>query len=221
MLHDHRVAVMPRPVSPHPDTARCVGVVLAGGEGRRLGGDKATVTVQGRPLLYGPLAALGAVCSTVAVVARPDTALPPFPQGAPDLWLEGPGPRHPLTGVVHALRQAAGRAVLVCAVDLPLLDVLTLRIILAAAEAAPEAAAVVPRTQEHLQVLCALYRPAALASLQRFDPNARVADLVGALGPAIVPFDDATPFFNVNTPQDVLTAGLLLDQRAAAATTRT
>ena len=35
-----------------------VGVVLAGGQGRRLGGKKATATLGGRPLLSYPLQAL-------------------------------------------------------------------------------------------------------------------------------------------------------------------
>src|SRR3954454_14456578 len=96
-----------------------VGVVLAGGLGRRLGGDKAIVELEGRPLALYPLEALHEVCDQVAVVAKRDTLLPPL-GGVAQLWSEPDTPRHPLTGVVHALRLAAGRSILVVAVDLPL-----------------------------------------------------------------------------------------------------
>ena len=54
-----------------------VGVVLAGGAGRRLGGAKPATLVAGRPLISYPIAALRAVCAPVAVVAKRDSPLPP------------------------------------------------------------------------------------------------------------------------------------------------
>ncbi|MCW2999331.1 MAG: molybdenum cofactor guanylyltransferase [Solirubrobacterales bacterium] len=195
-----------------PQPLPCTGVVLAGGAGRRLGGDKALMQICGRPLLAGPLEALRKVCRPVAVVARAQTKLPPL-DDPPPVWLEADGPRHPVTGVVHALQQAGGRPVLVCAVDMPLLDAATLRIILTAAAVVPDAPVVVPQSGGHLHVLCALYRQSALPGLQRFDPGARAVDLVSALGPAVIPFEDDTPFFNVNAPEDVLQAEALLAAR--------
>jgi len=64
-----------------------VGAVLAGGEGRRIGGDKAIVELEGRPLVSYPLEALHEVCDRVAVVAKRQTLLPPL-EGAVELWLE-------------------------------------------------------------------------------------------------------------------------------------
>jgi molybdopterin-guanine dinucleotide biosynthesis protein A len=193
------------------------GVLLAGGAGRRIGGDKAVVTVGGRPLAAWPLDALRTVCRPVVVVARAATRLPEWEptRPVPALRTEPAGPQHPVAGIVHALEQAAGSAVLVCAVDMPLVDADTLQVILAAASMAPDAPVVVPQAGGHLQVLCALYRPQALAGLRGFDPSARAADLVQALGPAVVPFEDDTAFYNVNTTQDVAGAEALLAQRAA------
>jgi molybdopterin-guanine dinucleotide biosynthesis protein A len=197
-----------------PQPVSCTGVILAGGAGRRLGGDKALVEVGGRPLAAGPLEALRKVCRPVVVLARAQTRLPPLGEPPPPVWLEDDEqPRHPMTGVVHALRHAEGRPVLVCAVDMPLLDAATLRVVLTAAAVVPEAPVVVPQAGGHLQVLCALYRPAALAGLEGFDPSARAADLVDALGPAVIPFQDDTPFFNVNAPEDVVRAEALLQVR--------
>src|SRR4051794_20788061 len=95
-----------------PHHAPPVGVVLAGGRGRRLGGDKAIVELEGRALIHYPLESLHEVCDDVAVVAKRDTILPPL-GGAADLWIEPDEPRHPLCGVAHALRLAMGRPILV------------------------------------------------------------------------------------------------------------
>ena len=186
-----------------------VGVVLAGGRGRRLGGDKAVAVLAGRPLLAYPLAALRAVLDDVAVVAKRRTALPAL-EGDVAVWREPDAPSHPLAGVVEALRRADGRAVLVAAVDLALLEPgLVRRLARAPAGAAP---AVVPRAGGRLQPLCARYEPAALAALEGFDHVARVVDVVAALRPAVVEIADARPFFNVNAPEDL--------ERAAALTRR-
>jgi molybdopterin-guanine dinucleotide biosynthesis protein A len=182
-------------------------VLLAGGLGRRLGGDKAIVELEGRPLaLYG-LETLHEVCEQVCVVAKRDTLLPPL-AGVADLWIERDEPRHPLTGIEHALSLAAGRPVLVLAVDLPLVDADTLRTI--ATTDPGDAVAVVPRVYGRLQPLCALYLPAALAGLEDFDPAARATAVVEALGIREVEPADPEVFLNVNRPEDVLQASILL-----------
>jgi molybdopterin-guanine dinucleotide biosynthesis protein A len=184
-----------------------VGVVLAGGRGRRLGGDKAIVELEGRALVHYPLEALHEVCDDVVVVAKRDTILPPL-SGLADLWIEPDEPRHPLVGVAHALRLAAGRPILVVAVDLPLMDAATLRAI-AHAEIG-DAAVAVPRVYGRLQPLCALYTPRALAGLAEFDAEARATEVVESLGIRELDGLDETAFFNVNAPEDVLQASVLV-----------
>ena len=53
-----------------------VGVILAGGRGSRLGGEKATVQLGGRPLISYPLAAMKAAVGEAVVLAKPMTRLP-------------------------------------------------------------------------------------------------------------------------------------------------
>ncbi len=186
-----------------------VGVVLAGGRGRRLGGDKAIVELEGRALVHYPIEALHSVCDEVVVVAKRDTLLPSL-SGSANLWIEPDEPRHPLVGVAHALGLSAGRPVLVVAVDLPLVDAAVLRAIVSA-DAAPGATVVAPRAYGRLQPLCALYRPEALAAgLNRFDPSARTIEVVEALGVHVVEGLDETAFLNVNAPEDVLQASILV-----------
>jgi molybdopterin-guanine dinucleotide biosynthesis protein A len=199
-----------------------IGVVLAGGAGRRIGGAKATVALRGAPLLLYPVRALQAMLAEVVVVAKPGTELPPLP-GVP-VWIEPDEPRHPLAGIVHALERAGpppdiagdGRAVLVCAGDLPFASPALVER-LARADAGG-ASAVVPLAGGRLQPLLARYEPAALAPLaaalaQQRPP--RLTDAVAALDPLVLELDDERPFFNVNVPEDLLTAAGLLDGHAA------
>jgi len=74
-----------------------VGVLLAGGRGRRLGADKASAELAGRPLVQWAWEAVRAAVAEVAVVAKPDTPLPELPGTA--IWREPAEPRHPLAGV--------------------------------------------------------------------------------------------------------------------------
>jgi molybdopterin-guanine dinucleotide biosynthesis protein A len=183
-----------------------VGVVLAGGAGSRVGGDKAALPVAGRPLISWPLAALRAVLPEVAVVAKEATLLPPVGYGVL-VWREPDEPRHPLAGVVEALRRAGGRPVVVLACDLPLV---TPGLVRALAEGdAGGAPALVARAEGHLQPLCARYEPAALARLEGFDGSGRVVTQIEALRPAELDVDPAL-LRNVNTPQDAALVETLL-----------
>src|SRR4051794_39041160 len=82
--------------------APVIGALLAGGSGSRLGyGSKPGTPLAGRPLAGYPAAALGAVCERVAVICKHDSLLPDLP--GTERWEEPDEPRHPLTGIVHAL----------------------------------------------------------------------------------------------------------------------
>jgi molybdopterin-guanine dinucleotide biosynthesis protein A len=179
-----------------------VGVVLAGGRGRRLGGAKAIVELHGVALLLYPLRALTVVTQTQAVVAKGDTKLPELPPGVAT-WPEPDAPRHPLTGVTHALRCARGAPVLCCAVDLPLLDAPTLQRLLDADDG--RHACVVPRVGGGLEPLCALWHPRSRATLDRLPEGLAMRDVVAALEPLEVAFADPRPFTNVNAPEDLAT----------------
>lgn len=193
------------------DTMRPIGVVLAGGEGRRMGGAKGVVELHGTPLLAYPVAALRIALGEVIVVAKRDTELPPLP-GVP-VWTEPDEPRHPLTGLVHALEQAGGRPLLVCAGDLPFVPADLVREL---ASADPRGRpAVVPRAGGRLQPLLALYLPDALpplaAALVRPGGPGPLTAAVAGLEPRILDLVGERAFFNVNVPEDLLTAAAMID----------
>lgn len=181
-----------------------VGVVLAGGAGRRIGGDKALVALEGRPLLHYPLEALRVVLDDVVVVCKADTPLPPLP-GPVSIWCENDPEHHPLIGVAAALREARGRSVLVCAGDMPLVTTDAVRSLV---DAAP-ATAVVARAGGRLQPLLARYAPEAAAVIEQMDLGEAATAVVERLDPLIVEVDDRIAF-NVNAPEDILHASALL-----------
>ena len=198
------------------DANRPIGVVLAGGAGRRMGGGMSVVELHGTPLLAYPVAALRIALGEVIVVAKRDTELPPLP-GVP-VWTEPEQPRHPLTGLVHALEQAGGRPILLAAGDLPFVSAALVREL---ADSDPQGApAVVPHVAGRLQPLLALYLPAAReplsAALARDGGPGRLSDVVAALSPRILELTAERPFFNVNVPEDLLTAAAMIDVGEAA-----
>ncbi len=189
-----------------------VGVVLAGGAGRRIGGGKAVVELHGRPLISYPVGVLQAALGRVAVVAKADSELPPLP--GVEIWTEPAQPAHPLAGIVHALEGADGRAVVVAAGDLPFL---TADLVRTVAEApANGCPAVVPRAGGRLQPLLARYEPEALAplaaALARQERLGSLTRIVEALLACELALDEEEAFFNVNLPEDLLTATAMMDR---------
>jgi molybdenum cofactor guanylyltransferase len=181
-----------------------IGALLAGGSGSRLGpGSKPGALVGGRPLVAYPADALAAVCERVAVVCKRDTELPELP--GTERWEEPDQPRHPLTGIVHALVTAGG-PVLVCAADMPFVTADACRTLLQAAGAS---SAVVATSDGVLQPTLGLYAPAALDALRAAPADAPLTRTVEALDPVRVALPAAL-LRSVNTPEDLAEAEALL-----------
>jgi molybdopterin-guanine dinucleotide biosynthesis protein A len=177
-----------------------IGALLAGGSGSRLGaGSKAAAPLAGRALAAYPAEALAAVCERVAVVCKADTQLPDLP--GTERWEEPDEPRHPLTGIVHALVTADG-PVLVCAADMPFVTADACRTLLGATGTSP---AVVATADGVLQPVLGLYAPAALDVLRAAPPDAPLTRTVEALDPVRVALPAAL-VRSVNTPAELAEA---------------
>ncbi|MCJ1960964.1 molybdenum cofactor guanylyltransferase [Novosphingobium mangrovi (ex Hu et al. 2023)] len=94
-----------------------LGVVLAGGQSRRFGTDKALARFAGESLLERAVAQLQAWCDEVVVVGREDApvaVLPDWPRA-------GMGPLAGLAGALRHAQEQAFASVLSAPVDCPLL----------------------------------------------------------------------------------------------------
>ena len=191
-----------------------VGVLLAGGRGRRMGGDKASTELAGRPLARWAVEPLAAVCDHVVVACRLDSELPVLP-GVTEAWVEPDGPRGAVGGIASALHEARGRPILVVGVCHPLVRPEVLEALLSADPR--ERPAVAPRAGRNLVPLVARYEPAALAVLAGMPPAIDPEAAVGALRPAEVAFDGGeSSFLRIDAPEDLLRAGAVLDARRRA-----
>lgn len=178
-------------------------VILAGGEGTRIGGGKAFVALQGRPLIAHVIDRLAPQVSRIAVNASDEPRLREF--GLPVLPDAEPG-RGPLGGILAALIWARGEgaeAVLTAAVDTPFLPGdLAERLAGAGARGAYAETASVPHATTGLwSVELAEPLEEALANGMR-----KVRDWARAVDAVPVLFEDEGAFFNVNTPEDLAAA---------------
>jgi molybdopterin-guanine dinucleotide biosynthesis protein A len=200
------------PASGKPENvqAPAIGAVLAGGAGRRLGGQKATVDLDGRPLIAYALEAVERAGLDPVVVAKPSSALPAL---SCRVLREPEEPQHPLAGIVAALADAGKRPVVALACDMPLVSPALL-----ASLASAEEAVVVPALNGQLQPLPGRYSPEALPALRealaQLQPLRKAVEL---LVPRTIDEDELGRYgdpgslcFNVNTPADLKHARRML-----------
>ena len=195
--------------------SRPIGAILAGGDGVRIGGEKATVELHGKPLICYPLESVAEVLKTVAILAKTDTNLPPL--AGVTVWIEPEQQRSPLVGITRALALAGGHPVLVCAGDLPLVTPeLVRRLVRADPRRAP---AVLACAQGVLQPLLGCYQPRALELLAgpARDATVPLLETIARIDPILVEADDPEDLFDVDTPDDLLQAAAMLDRRRAVA----
>lgn len=186
-------------MSPRP---RLLGAVLAGGQSRRLGRDKASEFIHGISLVERAAAVLESTCAKVIVVsARSDT-----PSGRWELISDQWDDCGPLGGIEAALSHASERgydAVFLLACDLPLVDARTVQTIVAAAGVAAAAA---PEREgvPGFEPLCALYKASCLAVVRELlvsGTRAAQALFHGVDGVLVASL--SAVFLNVNTQEDL------------------
>lgn len=98
-----------------------LGVVLAGGQARRFGSDKALATLGGETLLARAVARLAGWCGRVVVVGRPESSCPVPVETLADWPAPGMGPLGGLAAALRLARDEGYAAVLSCGVDAGLL----------------------------------------------------------------------------------------------------
>ncbi len=181
------------------------GAILAGGQSRRMGSDKAALLIQGEPMLKRTARLVASITTDVAIIGPPErAALAPGVRILPDRW-----PRQgPLGGIATALQALAGEVVLVVGCDMPFLNAALLRYLIALA---PEYDAVVVRVDGEGHPLHAVYQRRCLPTLeeQLLAGNLRVQQFLARLAVRFVEGAELDRFdpqhlstFNANTPEE-------------------
>ncbi len=202
------------PLAPHrpPTVPPTLGVILAGGLARRIGGgDKTLRTLAGQPILAHIIARLRPQVAILALNANGDPArFAPF--GLPVLPDTVPGHPGPLAGVIAGLDHAAALGldwIVTAPGDAPCLPLdLAARLHAARGGAAMSLAASAGRVHPVAALWPVAMRAtlrAALASGQR-----RVAAVTDGAAVATWPDKPIDPFFNINTPADLAAAETLM-----------
>ena len=178
-----------------------VGIIVAGGAGRRMGGvDKAALVVGGITLLDRVLSAARPVCDGLVVVG------PVRPTGVAGVrFVTEPAPGGgPGAAVAAGLAAAPGAgAVLVLAADLPLLTAGHLRALLSALDATGAGAAAAADEGGPNPLLAAYAGPQLAVRAAALRSGARAGAL---LPPDVVAVDLGRATLNVNRPEDLAVA---------------
>ena len=165
-----------------------VGGVLIGGSSRRMGRDKSTLHVEGRPVIEVITAALAAHCARVCRLGR---------DGIPDL----PGLHGPIAGILAARQEAPEAWWVIAACDMPRISAEAVHWLLN--QRTPERTIVMPRTPDgEVQPTFALYGPGSEALLDGLRAPIALQGHPRASHPE-VPEGLATAWLNVNTPAEL------------------
>lgn len=171
---------------------RVLGAILAGGQSRRFGSDKAMADLGGRPMIVRVAEALAPFVDAIVVCGHP--ALPPGMAGVADRPHAGLGP---LGGLAGALQHAADhgyQAVISVGCDTPILDPILMSHLRAstAASFVTDAPIIGRWSAEMLDALMVHLASATSRSMRSW-----------AIAVNAVPIDPPRPVPNINTQADL------------------
>ncbi len=202
--------------APVGDIGEVAALVLAGGEGRRMGGGKPARLLAGRPLLSFALDAARRHGGPIALGVRQLDQIAPF--AGVETITDSPGMAGPLAALSAGLQwaHAKGRRFLLSMpCDAPFLPCdLVARLYARALR--DDARVVLPSSLERLHPACGLWRTDIAPALSTYAQSGR-ASLIGlaeAVGYVVEawPSGAPDPFFNVNAPKDLVVAERRLAQ---------
>lgn len=182
------------------------GLVLAGGQSRRMGQDKAALRLHGRTQLDWVFGLLARHCERTFVSVRPDQRDDPARTGYPVIVDRQPG-LGPIAGIAAAQEEHPSVGWLVVACDLPFLADATL-VDLIAARGRHDVTAFRSAFDGLPEPLCAIYEPATRAGIaaalaaDRLCPRKFIIET----GVPLLEQPDPVALDNVNTPDDLARA---------------
>lgn len=191
------------------------GLVLAGGESRRMGRDKAALQLHGRAQVDWAFDLLSRHCAQVFVSVRPGQQGDPARTSHPIIvdQHEGAGP---IAGIAAAQAAHPDAAWLVVACDLPFLGDATLEALIAGR--GDLAVTAFRSTHDGLpEPLCAIYEPQTRAAIEAAIASGKHCPrkFIIQSGVPLLEQPDPAALDNVNTPDDLNRAQRRLQARGA------
>lgn len=186
----------------------CAALILAGGESRRMGQDKANITLDGKTLLESMAATLQPLFAQVVVSVR-------LPRGEVDLPQVHDDPAHagPLAGLVAGLQGTPAPWLFAVACDMPFISP---ALIVHLADQRRDCQAVVPMVGGYPQPLAAFYARSCLDEARQLLNGSGKHSLRALLQGLRVHYVNESEmleidpqlrsFFDLDTPQDYQTA---------------
>jgi molybdopterin-guanine dinucleotide biosynthesis protein A len=179
------------------------GLVLAGGQSRRMRADKALLDYHGKPQLEWMAELIAPYCMSVHASLRAAQAREPVRAGLPSL-VDAREDAGPIAGILAAQEHDPDAAWLVVACDLPFLDARTLDHLIARRAPASVATAYRSAHDGLPEPLCAIWEPAshalvaAAVAQEKYCPRA----LLAASRATLLDLPDAGALDNVNTREE-------------------
>jgi len=215
----------------HGARAERTGLVLCGGQSRRMGRDKALIELDGRPLLEHALAALEPVCGALLLACGPT---PRYGELGIPLVLDVEADRGPLSGLCAGLEAARTEWVIAVGCDMPELSPQVLEELARHAQEDGRDVTMLG-TDKGSEPLCAVYRrtclPAVRAALAQGatrltafhdgpgassgEPRPRVSVLSSDHFPPALRASARHAARNLNTPSDLEALGAERSARAS------
>ena len=192
------------------------GLVLAGGESRRMGRDKAALDYAGRTQLEVAFERVSRHCEQAWISVRAAQAHDPVRAALPRI-VDGTVGQGPIAGIAAAQAEHPDAAWLVVACDLPFLDDRTLDLLVAARGRGPVTA--FRSALDGLpEPLCAIYEPETRKAILAFIDSGRHCPrkFVLSTGVPLLDLPHAAALDNVNTPEEYAAARSRLGPEAGA-----
>lgn len=185
------------------------GVLLTGGESRRMGRNKALLEIDGKPLVERSLEVLAGICSEVLISSREADSYTGYGYKVIPDRIKGKGP---LGGLYSVLPQAGNEYLFLAACDMPLLNEQAIAYLY---RELGDFDAIVPSVLGRIHPLHAYYHRRILPLVEKNiqQEKLRLAGLLDACRTKIVKLDEALKdsghrellersFWNVNTPEE-------------------
>jgi molybdopterin-guanine dinucleotide biosynthesis protein A len=182
--------------------------VLAGGQSRRMGQDKAFLPVGGRPVVERVVERVGPLSDDLLLIANTRA---PYSHLAGRLVSDVYPGQGPLGGIYTALQAARHEHCLVVACDMPFLNPGLLRYLIGLAGLSAAYDVVIPRVEEFPETLHAVYGKRCLEPIQRrlLAGQLKIVGFFDEVRVRYVERDDVArfdpefhSFLNMNTPSD-------------------